>query len=271
MSGSRLHNPRFPRSSQYHPDWVVGSSSGGANGLWLAEWLAESLDLASGMRVLDLGCGRAMTSIFLHREFGPQAWATDLWFDPAENLQRIRDAGVADHVFPLRADARSLPFAAGFFDAIVSVDSYYYFGTDDMFLPEIVRLVKPGGVIAIAQAGLMREFDGEIPAAIAPWWAQDQPWCFHSADWWRWHWARTGIVDVEVADAMPDGWQHWLAWQREVAPDNAVEINALEADAGDHLGYIRVVARRRADAVLHEPIVSIPADYRPFPLLRHEK
>jgi hypothetical protein len=27
------------------------------------------------MRILDLGCGRAMSSLFLHREFGVEVWA----------------------------------------------------------------------------------------------------------------------------------------------------------------------------------------------------
>jgi cyclopropane fatty-acyl-phospholipid synthase-like methyltransferase len=44
----------------------------GPNALWLAEWLAEALSLKAGMRLLDLGCGRAMTSIFLAKEFGVQ-------------------------------------------------------------------------------------------------------------------------------------------------------------------------------------------------------
>ena len=100
----------------------------------MAEWLAEALELRPGMRVLDLGCGRALSSIFLHREFGVQVWATDLWFDASENLRRIRDAGVEDGVFPLHADARSLPFAGEFFDAIVSLDSFVYYGTDDLYL-----------------------------------------------------------------------------------------------------------------------------------------
>lgn len=76
------------------------------------------------MRVLDLGCGRALSSIFLHREFGVQVWAADLSY-VSENLQRIRDAKVEQGVFPIRADARSLPFAAEFFDAIVSIDSFF--------------------------------------------------------------------------------------------------------------------------------------------------
>ncbi len=102
----RLSNEQFPRSAQYHPDWVLANASGGANSLWLTEWLTTALDLRAGMRVLDLGCGRASSSIFLRREFGVQVWATDLWFSAVENIQRIRDAGVEDGVFPLHADAR---------------------------------------------------------------------------------------------------------------------------------------------------------------------
>src|SRR5438046_3631048 len=120
---------KFPRSSAYHPDWVLASVSSAANALWMTEWLAEALELRPGMRVLDLGCGRGASSIFLRREFGVQVWATDLWFSASENLRRARDAGVADGVFPLHSDARSLPFADDFFDAIVSLDSFPYYGT----------------------------------------------------------------------------------------------------------------------------------------------
>ena len=68
----QLTADRFPRASRYHPDWVLAGVSGAANSLWLTEWLTEELDLRPGMRVLDLGCGRALSSIFLHREFGVQ-------------------------------------------------------------------------------------------------------------------------------------------------------------------------------------------------------
>ena len=35
--------------------------------------------LEPGMRVLDLGCGKGLSSIFLAKEFGVQVWAADLW------------------------------------------------------------------------------------------------------------------------------------------------------------------------------------------------
>ncbi len=103
-------------------------------------------------------------------------------------------------------------------------------------------------------------------------------WCLHSAAWWRRHWERTGILDLELADTLPDGWRFWLDWQTvwirgrldpaDIAPDNAAEIQALEADRGSYLGYVRVVGRRRAEARLDEPIVSVPTQYTKKPLLR---
>jgi cyclopropane fatty-acyl-phospholipid synthase-like methyltransferase len=269
-SDERLVSERFPHSSKYHPEWVIASASGGANALRLTEWLAEHLDLRPGMRVLDLGCGRASSSIFLRREFGVQVWATDLWFSASENLQRIRDAGVEDGVFPIHADARSLPFAAEFFDAIVCIDSFVYYGTDDLYLNSLARFVKPGGPIGIAGAGLVREIEGPIPEHLRNWWTPDL-WCLHSAAWWRRHWERTAIVEIELADTMPDGWQLWREWLQAVAPDNVAEITAVEADRGSYLGYVRLVGRRRAGVQLEEPVVSVPAKYTKRPLLRNEE
>lgn len=266
----RLSCDRFPRASRYHPEWLIANASGGAHSLWLTEWLAEALDLKPGLRVLDLGCGMAAQSICLRREFGVEVWATDLWNSATDNLKRIRDAGVEDGVFPIHADARSLPFANEFFDAIVSIDSFYYYGTDDLYLPYLARLVKPGGPIGIVGASLVQEIDGPLPAHLQAWWAQDQPWCFHPPEWWRRHWGRTGIVDIEIADTMPDGWQRWIDWQRVVAPDNRLELETVAADAGRYLGYVRVVGRRRADAALFEPIVSVPVPYKAAPLLRED-
>ena len=262
-----LVSERFPRSSKYHPDWIVAGVSGGASSLWLTEWLAAALDLRPGMRVLDLGCGRAASSIFLRREFGVQVWATDLWFSASENLQRARDAGADDGVFPLHADARSLPFAAEFFDAIVCIDAYAYFGTDDLYLGNLARFVKPAGRIGVVGAGLVQEIDGPLPEHLREWWTPDL-WCLHSADWWRRHWERTEIVDVELADTMPEGWRFWRDWHNAIAPDNRAEIEAVEADAGRYLGYVRFVGRRRAGVQLDEPVVSVPSEYASTPLLR---
>lgn len=268
MTDAQLYSARFPRSSRYHPDWIKAGVSGGANPLWLTEWLTAAVDLRPGMRVLDLGCGLALSSVFLRREFGVQVWATDLWFSAEDNARRVQDAGVADGVFPVHADARSLPFTKDFFDAVVSIDSFPYYGTDDMYLNYIARFLKPGGILAIAGAGVMQEIDTIVPDHLRAWWEPGLC-CLHTAGWWRNHWERTGIVQVDVADTLPDGWQFWRDWLKVVAPENALEITAVEEDRGRYLGYVRAVARRRADARLDEPIVSVPTKYVKTRLLRN--
>ena len=219
----------------------------GPNAVWLAEWLAQVLPLTPGMRVLDLGCGRAISSIFLAREFGVQVWATDLWIKPTENWARIRAAGVADRVFPIYAEAHALPFAEGFFDAAISLDAYHYFGTDDLYLGYYARHVRPGGLLGLVVPGLVREFAGDVPPHLAPYWELDF-WSFHSPEWWRRHWERTGPVEVIHADLVPDGWRHWLTWL-EVAGAHGYRSSEAEAamvrlDAGRNLGFSRIVAQR---------------------------
>jgi len=120
--------------------------------------------------------------------------------------KRIRDAGVEQRVYPIHAEARALPFADEFFDAVVAIDSYPYFGTDDHYLNYLARFIKPGGAIGTAGAGLMRDIEESIPDTLAAWW-EPNIYCLHSPSWWQSHLKKTGIVDVEAADSMPDGWQ----------------------------------------------------------------
>ena len=44
----------------------------------------------------------------------------------------------------------------------------------------------------------------------------------------------------------------WLGWHKSAFPDNAAEIEALEADRGEYLAYIRVVARRQPEMKLED-------------------
>jgi SAM-dependent methyltransferase len=252
----KLSPAEYPRSATYDPAWVLENLMG-PNVLWLTESLTQVLALEPGMRVLDLGCGRAVSSIFLAREHGVQVWATDLWVPAAENWQRIRAAGAEGSVFPIHAEAHALPFADGFFDAIVSLDAYHYFGTDDLYLgTHLLPLVAPGGPIGIVVPGLAAELDGVPPAHLAPHFAENWDfWSFHSPAWWRRHWEKTGLVEIEVADRIPDGWRRWLDWDEAAlelgyVPEQFTEfvprwIEALRTDAGANLGFTRLVARRR--------------------------
>jgi len=241
----------FPRSASYDPQWMLENAMG-PNPVWLAESLSQVIDLQPGMRVLDLGCGRAISSIFLAQEFNLQVWATDLWISASDNWQRIRAAGLQDRVFPIHAEAHTLPFANDFFDALVSLDAYHYFGTDDLYLGYSSQFVRPGGEIAIVVPGLQREFTSGLPSHLASKWSWDW-WSFHSPSWWRNHWEKTGKVAVEVSDTIPNAWKHWLKWLEvslaQELPSDEVEIDLLRRDAGRNLGFTRVVARKKGSSL----------------------
>jgi len=48
------------------------------------------------------------------------------------------------------------PFAQGFFDAVISVDAYQYFGTDALYLDYLSRFVRPSGLLGVVIRGLMQ-------------------------------------------------------------------------------------------------------------------
>ncbi len=249
-----LRVEQFPLSSKYDAEWIVENQMG-PNALWLTEWLCQEMELKPGMKVLDMGCGKALSSVFLAKEFGVQVWANDLWISATENWLRIKKAGYENQIYPIHAEARSLPYAEEFFDAIVCVDSYPYYGTDDLYLNYFRKFVRPEGQIGIVVAGLTKDFVGPVPEHLSRkqksggvFWADDC-WSFHTTNWWRYLWEKTGLVDLEVADMMPEGWRLWLQFENALAEAGALlfpdELEALEADAGRYLALIRMIARRK--------------------------
>jgi len=80
--------------------------------------------------------------------------------------------------------------------------------------------------------------DGVVPPQLQPCGDPEYRW-LHSPRWWARHLARSGLVEVDLADMVPDGWLHWLRWERR-----APLAEVLARDAGRTLGFTRVVARR---------------------------
>ena len=204
------------------------------------------MKLEPGMRVLDLGCGTALRSIFLAKEFGLQVWASDLWVSPSDNYKRIREAGIEHTVFPIYAEAHALPFAADFFDAIVSLDSYHYFGTDVEYLDgHLLSLVKKGGQIGIVSPAFVKETPDPLPERIT----EDWLYRANSVQWWSKHWSRCPGLEVEVAEALPSGWDLWIRWSEALKMDDAdsdgPELTMPRSELGRSLGFVRMVGRRR--------------------------
>jgi SAM-dependent methyltransferase len=208
------------------------------------------------MRVLDLGCGAAISSIFLAREFGVEVWAADLWIEPTQNARRIEEAGVQDRVFPIEAEAHALPFAHAYFDALVSIDSFHYYGTDVRYLSYLAQFVRPGGGFGIVVPASTIDPDDRSDTFIdrAPMGAD---YCtFRSPAWWERHWRRTSGVTVTSAAMVPDGHDLWhrhheasAAWQGTPVEETFDEP-LLRSEHGKDLGFARITAQRTAGTTL---------------------
>jgi SAM-dependent methyltransferase len=242
-----LKRDGYPRSNGYDADWLLAGDMG-PHPLWLLEDLAHDLDLRPGMRVLDLGSGKGATSVFLAKEYGVQVWAADLWVDPTEAAAHIATQGV-DTVVTLKVEAHTLPFAREYFDAIVCIDAYEYFGTSDTYLGYLTGFLKPGGRLGVATPALRQEIRelGHIPEHIRKlvgWEAL----AWHTADWWRFQWEITELVDVSAARLQESGWADWLAWSKAVSEQHGTRdasLDMLEADQGEYLTFALVAARKR--------------------------
>ena len=103
----------FTKSNKYDFDFVKENMMG-PNSMKILEEVSESLKLEKGMRILDLGCGRGLTSIFLAKEYDVTVFATDLWISATDNYERIKSMGLEDKIIPIHAEAHDLPFANEF-------------------------------------------------------------------------------------------------------------------------------------------------------------
>ena len=133
-----------------------------------------------------------------------------------------------------------------FFDAAISIDSYQYFGADEMYFPcTFSKLVKPGGQFGVVVPGLTREFDKGYPDTLKEHWVGEM-FSFHSGEWWRHLWEKTGIAEITACYDMEEPkelWQPWAVWAKEHLGFNDVEF--LEADTNDNIALIVMSAIKK--------------------------
>ncbi|MCL2634956.1 MAG: methyltransferase domain-containing protein [Oscillospiraceae bacterium] len=210
----------------------------GCQCLWLVESLSRIMELKPGMRVLDMGCGTALTSIFLAKEFGVTVFANDLWINPSDNWKRICEAGMQNLVFPIRGEAHALPYANNFFDAIISINSFQMYGTADNYLIDyMAHLLRAEGQFGLVAWGPDKEFDGKVPDKMDKNWWPDF-YYFHSLDWWRWHFEKTKLFVVEAGDDLDgDGVRVTRQWAKIMDKYDPTHNNEI-------MRWNRMVAKR---------------------------
>lgn len=219
----------------------------GPNPIKLAEELLTIQPIPKDSTVLDLGCGRGVTSIFMAKEYGLKVFAADLWISPTENQKYFHEIGLTNQeVIPIKAEAHELPFAEEFFDAIVSIDSYHYFGLDKTYLNKyLLPFVKHGGDILITVPGLKKDIHDNLPPEMLLSWTAEDIATLHDAECWTdILQAADGIEIIAVSEieSFEECWNDWLACDNEYAIGDR---KSMYAGAGQYMNFIAMILRRK--------------------------
>ena len=170
---------------------------------------------------LDLGCGFALTSLFIANETNAKrVVALDLWVTASDNYARIKANHLEDKIIPIHGDALAMPFAREYFDAIISVDSYHYFGCKKgIFAEKILPFVKKEGYVMIAIPGLTEYPEGELKELFTTWAEGDDADLFQTAGWWETLLQEEcgDVCDITVkeAECFDVAWKEWFDSGRE--------------------------------------------------------
>lgn len=180
--------------------------------------LAELLDkhplrLAPNDLVLDLGCGKGLTSLVIAKETGARVYANDLWISAEENGKRFAKWGISGQVSAVCEDANELHFDKRQFNALISIDSYHYFaGRKGFFQEKIMPFMKENGVVLIGIPGLKDEYTNRSEELLSDW-LGDDAYMFKSAKVWKeliGSSDRIEMVKTWEMDCFDEAWNEWL-------------------------------------------------------------
>ncbi len=228
----------FSKTAGYNRDFLNANMMG-PNSMLILEELLQNIELKKGMRVLDLGCGRGLTSIFLAKEYGVQVFSLDLWIPASENYARFKEMGVDELAVPIHADANEMPFADGYFDAVISVDAYHYIGNNDTFFAEKVKpLLKKNALVALAFPGMKCEVHQNVPEDMKPYWDDEALSMWQSIDWWRPKFEHElDNMNIWQMECFDEAWSDWLATDNPYAVDDRAMI---KTDNGRFMNLIGI-------------------------------
>ncbi|MFC1874864.1 class I SAM-dependent methyltransferase [Chloroflexota bacterium] len=116
--------------------------------------MVKELKLPKGSQGLDAGCGIGLQCLLLAEEVGPAGHITglDISAEMLDYGQKIvKEAGLSEQVTFQEGDVAKLPFDDNTFDWVWSTDCVGYAPWEPLpLIRELARVVKPGGIVAIA-------------------------------------------------------------------------------------------------------------------------
>lgn len=216
------------------------------NPIKLQEELLQNHKIPSGSYVCDLGSGQGLTSVFLAKEYGFVVFAVDLWSEPKENEEFFKKMGLSSaQIKSVKADANELKFEKEFFDAVVSTDSYNYFGRDPIYLDEkLLPFVKKGGFVYITVPGMKKDCHEKLPEELLLSWTPEELDYIHDITYWSniiSHCKKADLISIYEMESNSEVWSDWIKQNNEYAINDR---KAIEAGGGDYLNFIAIILQK---------------------------
>ena len=167
-------------------DLLAEILSFGQNAHWRRK-LVTQIASCEPKTILDVATGTAGVAIALAKRTGADVTGVDLTESMlARGRERVRSAGLDDHIKLQVGRAEELPFANASFDAVSFTYLLRYVRDPAATMAELARVLRPGGIL-----GSLDFFVPPIPASRAAWWFYTRTvlppagMAFGGSDWWK--------------------------------------------------------------------------------------
>ncbi|WP_315436220.1 class I SAM-dependent methyltransferase [uncultured Selenomonas sp.] len=117
----------------------------------LVDWGLSHIALHAGDTVLDIGCGGGNTLARMAERVTEGHLVGIDYAETSVEASRAFNAALiaAGRMEILHGSVESLPFEDGHFDAVVTVESFYFWPNPEECLKEVARVVKKGGTFLL--------------------------------------------------------------------------------------------------------------------------
>ncbi|MEB3333566.1 MAG: methyltransferase domain-containing protein [Cyanobacteriota bacterium] len=137
--------------------------------------------LPPGSKVLDVGCGIGGSARILARDYGLDVLAISISEAQIARARALTPSSLAPRCRFEVMDALALALANGSFDAVWSVEASPHMPDKQRYVDELLRVLKPGGRLAIADwnrrdpsAGPLTPLEGWVMRQLLQQWAHPE-------------------------------------------------------------------------------------------------